>query len=46
MTGEAAAAAVPRGEGDSVGAGGGEGGADGGGGCAGLDGDMTMLVSW
>ena len=34
-----ASAAVARGEGDSVGAGGGEGGADGGGGCAGLDGD-------
>ena len=34
-----ASAAVARGEGDSVGAGGGEGGTDGGGGCAGLDGD-------
>ena len=34
-----ASAAVARGEGDFVGAGGGEGGADGGGGCAGLDGD-------
>ena len=36
-----APAAVARGEGDSVGAGGGEGGADGGGGCAGLDGDRA-----
>ena len=36
-----ASAAVARGEGDSVGAGGGEGGADGGGGCAGLDGDRA-----
>ena len=40
-----ASAAVARGEGDSVGAGGGEGGADGGGGCAGLDGDSAG-VSW
>ena len=42
-----ASAAVARGEGDSVGAGGGEGGADGGGGCARLDGDRAgkLLVS-
>ena len=40
-----APAAVARGEGDSVGAGGGEGGTDGGGGCAGLDGDSAG-VSW
>jgi len=40
-----APAAVARGEGDSVGAGGGEGGADGGGGCAGLDVDSAR-VSW